>query len=347
VATQVPAAGGVLNILKPIGPTSHDIVNRLRRALGVRRIGHSGTLDPMAEGVLLVGVGPATRLLEYLNVLPKRYVAGIRFGQTSDTQDATGAVTVQADTGALTAEQVEAALDCFRGEIEQVPPMYSAIKIEGTPLYDRARRGEVIERAARRVTVYELSLKGFELGPSAEATLGVRCSSGTYVRTLCHDLGAVLGTGAVMTRLVRTAIGPFGVESAVSPDGLARLVEAGDRLPWAEPADAVAHLPDIGVPALLADTLRQGKRVALSKVAAASLVRVLDERGHLVAIARAVPDEAFGVRGAPAERVQAFGTNAAEDASAGCSNSDPNAERRTPASLLVPIKVFPPADADY
>src|SRR5581483_9813166 len=192
----IPPPGGLLNLAKASGPTSHDVVARVRRLLGVRRVGHSGTLDPLAEGVLLVGVGPATRLLEYLGDLPKRYHAGIRFGQSTDTQDVTGTVLDTVDTLSLAKAQVEAALGAFRGETEQLPPMYSAVKVAGERLYERARRGEVVERSPRRVRIDELVLTEFRPGPAAEGALEVACSSGTYIRTLCHDLGHSLGVGA-------------------------------------------------------------------------------------------------------------------------------------------------------
>src|SRR5438067_2064421 len=160
---------GLLNVYKERGPTSHDVVASLRRLLGERRVGHSGTLDPMAEGVLLILVGQATRLVEYLNTLPKTYRAALRFGQVTDTQDATGTVLGERDASGLTAADVERAAARFRGEIEQVPPMYSAVKLAGRPLYERARRGEVIERAARHVTIHRLEVSDFQPGPQPEA----------------------------------------------------------------------------------------------------------------------------------------------------------------------------------
>jgi len=313
----VPRAGGILNVAKPSGPTSHDVVNRVRRLLGVRRVGHSGTLDPLAEGVLLVGVGAATRLLEYLHDLPKRYRAGLRFGEVTDTHDVTGTVLSTSDASPLKAAAVEAALPAFRGEIFQVPPMFSAVKVGGERLYERARRGEVVERAARRVTIHEIALHDFRhiqplagYLPRAEAVLDILCSSGTYVRTLCHDLGQALGTGATMTELTRTAIGSFTLAAAVPLDELARRVSEGEPLPWISPAEAVAHLPTVTVDSARAAALRQGKWVVLSNVVAAPRARILDPDGQLVAIGR---------------------TGAEEQDSDGC---------------LAPEKVFPPADAD-
>jgi tRNA pseudouridine55 synthase len=277
---------GLLNVYKPSGPTSHDVVARLRRLLGTRRVGHSGTLDPLADGVLLIAAGPATRLLEYLNDLPKRYAASLRFGLVTDTQDITGTVLEERDAGGLTREQVETAAAGFAGALEQVPPMYSAVKVGGQPLYERARRGEIVERAARRITIYRLEVTAFRPGPAPEAEIDVECSSGTYVRTLGHDLGAALGPGATMTRLTRTAIGPFRIEAALSPDDLAQRQAAGEPLPWIAPLDAVAHLPVIRVDADQALALRQGRAIPVPDASQGKHLALLDAAGQLVAIGR-------------------------------------------------------------
>jgi tRNA pseudouridine55 synthase len=245
---HIISRNGVLNVDKPAGPTSHDVVARVRRLAGTRRVGHAGTLDPAATGVLVVLLGVATRLAEYLTELPKRYEAMIRFGLRTDTQDTTGTVLTESDASALTAAAVEAALARFRGEILQTPPMVSAVKVEGKRLYELARRGETVERAARPVTIHELSLTEFHPGPAAWGRLVVGCSSGTYVRTLCADLGEALGVGAAMGALRRTRIGPFRVEEAVSLEALSRAVDEGRlgevMLP---PGAAVAHLPAVTV----------------------------------------------------------------------------------------------------
>jgi tRNA pseudouridine55 synthase len=280
---------GVLNVAKPSGPTSHDMVARLRRLLGVRRIGHSGTLDPLAAGVLLLCVGPATRLVEYLNDLPKTYHATVRFGCVTETQDSTGTLLAEADASGLTAERVAAALAGFRGKILQTPPMYSALKVGGRRLYERARQGEVVERQPRQVTVYALDLREFRPGAAAGARIEVTCSAGTYVRTLCHDLGARLGPGATMSALTRTAIGPFTLAQAVSLEELARRREMGEPLPWIPLAEAVAHLPAFRVDAAQAAALRQGKRLQLVGGAAEGPLRLLDTAGALVAIGRPAP----------------------------------------------------------
>ena len=208
---------GILVVDKPAGMTSHDVVSITRRALDQRRIGHAGTLDPDATGVLLLGVGKATRLMRFIEVYDKEYVADVVFGVETATQDASGVVVAEADASALDADAVERAAAGFTGDIEQVPPMMSAIKVGGERLYRKARRGEEVERAARRVTIHELAVEAFEPGERARARLRVRCSRGTYVRTLAHDLGRALGVGAHVAALRRVRIGPFHESMAVPP----------------------------------------------------------------------------------------------------------------------------------
>ena len=208
---------GILVVDKPAGMTSHDAVSIVRRALDQRRIGHAGTLDPDATGVLLLGVGRATRLMRFIEVYDKEYVADVVFGTETTTQDASGDTVAEADASALEAEMVERAAADFVGEIEQVPPMMSAVKVGGERLYRKARRGEDVERPARRVTIHELTVEAFTPGERARARLRVRCSRGTYVRTLAHDLGRVLGVGAHVAALRRVRIGPFGEAMAIPP----------------------------------------------------------------------------------------------------------------------------------
>jgi tRNA pseudouridine55 synthase len=220
---------GVLAIDKPAGMTSHDVVDRVRKSLRTRKVGHAGTLDPDATGVLIVGVGRATRLLSYAQESPKRYRAVARFGTSTTTQDASGEIVEQrvADVHRV---DVERELKAFTGDIEQIPPMVSAIKVGGERLYEKARRGEEIARDARPVTIYELALSDFTPGEAPEAVLEVLCSAGTFVRTLIHDLGGALGCGAHMTQLRRTETGGFTEDDLialddVSPDALRPLVD--------------------------------------------------------------------------------------------------------------------------
>lgn len=211
---------GIVVIDKPAGMTSHDVVARCRRALGVKRIGHAGTLDPGATGVLVIGVGRATRLLRFLEAHDKTYEATVTFGVTTTTFDADGDPIEECDASGLSRATVEAALDALRGEIDQVPPMVSAVKVGGERLYAKARRGEEVERAPRRVTIHELRLDSFEPATRPVARLVVRCSKGTYVRSLAADLGEAVGTGAHLAALRRTAVGPFTLARARGLDGL-------------------------------------------------------------------------------------------------------------------------------
>ncbi|MSQ61338.1 MAG: tRNA pseudouridine(55) synthase TruB [Dehalococcoidia bacterium] len=234
---------GILIIDKPGGLTSHDVVARLRRLLGIRRIGHGGTLDPLATGVLPVCIGSATRVAGFFTRWPKTYRCTMRMGISTDTYDAAGAVVREDDASAITAADIERALEAFRGEIAQTPPAYSAVKLAGRPLYDYARKGQPGEVSPRSVHISSLHLTGYR---TPEADLTIECGSGTYVRALVHDLGTALGCGAHVTALRRTAVGPFTVERALTLEALAAEVE---RSAWQQhllPADTVlASLPRV------------------------------------------------------------------------------------------------------
>jgi tRNA pseudouridine55 synthase len=223
---------GILILDKPSGLTSHAVVSRVRRAIHLRQVGHAGTLDPLATGVLVVCVGAATRISEYLAGHDKAYRATIRLGVETDTYDADGRVMANREVH-VKREVVETALTKFMGPIEQVPPMHSAIKRAGRKLYELARAGIEVERPARPVTIHAIELLSFQ---SPELTLEVLCSAGTYVRSLAHDLGAALGTGAHLTALTRTASGPFTLDQAVALDAFETEAQAGQ---WA------AHLKSI------------------------------------------------------------------------------------------------------
>jgi tRNA pseudouridine55 synthase len=231
---------GILNLNKPGGWTSHDVVARVRRLTRVRRVGHAGTLDPMATGVLLVCLGRATRITEYLMAGRKRYRAVVRLGISTDSHDADGQVTSTAPVTVSCAE-VEAALSHLRGTIAQVPPMVSAIKRDGQPLYKLARRGITVERAARPVDIYELALTDCSL---PNLTLELTCSPGTYVRALARDLGQRLGCGAHLTALTRLASGDFTLNQALGWEAFTAAVTRGDWPHWVLPIDAgLKHLP--------------------------------------------------------------------------------------------------------
>ena len=218
-------ANGILVIDKPADWTSHDVVAKLRGILHEKRIGHAGTLDPMATGVLPVFGGRATRAVEFAADREKEYLAGLRLGTVTDTQDVTGTV-LETRPVQTTRQDLEAVLDRFRGDILQVPPMYSAVKRNGKKLYELARRGEEVERAPRPITIYELEL--LEQVSETSFLLRVLCSKGTYVRTLCHDIGEALGCGGTLYSLRRTKAAGFGLEQAVT---LERAAEGVRLLP--------------------------------------------------------------------------------------------------------------------
>ena len=292
---------GVLVVDKPPGMTSHDVVDAVRRRLKTRKVGHAGTLDPDATGILLLGVGKATRFLAYAQAAPKRYVAGARFGSSTTTQDASGDVVATADPD-FSEAQLGNALASLTGEIDQVPPMVSAVKVGGEKLYEKARRGEEVERAARRVTVYELKLLKHD-PESAQATLEVLCSGGTYVRTLIHDLGQALDCGAHMTSLRRTETGGFTEMDAVALDAV-------DDSALRPVGDAVRELPRLDVDAETATAVSHGKPLELDAPAPGPVAVFHDDR--LIAVYtsderglrpdRVVPDDGSSRRSAKDER---------------------------------------------
>jgi len=211
---------GVVNVCKTGGPTSHDVVDDVRRLFAQRRVGHAGTLDPMATGVLVICLGKATRIVEYLVGMPKEYRARMVLGVSTDTQDSTGVVISEKDASYVTEDDFKRAIKSFVGEIEQIPPMTSAIKHQGKALYKLAREGKVVERAPRKVTIYGIDILDIIPGSRAEAEILVRCSSGTYIRTLCSDIGNALGCGGHMSMLERTRVGMFDIERSVTVDQL-------------------------------------------------------------------------------------------------------------------------------
>lgn len=223
---------GIVIIDKPAGWTSNDVVSKLRGVLRTRRIGHGGTLDPMATGVLPVFVGRATRGVEFFEHAEKTYETVLRLGITTDTEDITGTVLTEQDAF-VTGSMLEDVLAQFRGEILQVPPMYSALKVNGQKLYDLARKGKEVERKSRPVTIHELTLLGME---ADGIRLRVRCSKGTYIRTLCKDIGAALGCGGCMAALRRVQAGEYTIGEAIP---LATLIEADDPERYLRPVDTM------------------------------------------------------------------------------------------------------------
>lgn len=277
---------GLVVIDKPSGWTSHDVVAKLRGVLGTRRVGHSGTLDPGATGILLVGVGRVTRLLRFLTALPKSYTCDVVFGVETSTLDADGEIVATHAMPDLTPELVVAAGAGFVGEIEQIPPMVSAVKIDGRRLHELARAGEEVERAPRPVTVHSL-----ELTPTDDPLvyrMAVECSSGTYVRSLAADLGTGLGGGAHLRELRRTRVGSFGLAEAVP---FAKETTA-EEIPIRSPAEALRDYPSCRVDAGLAADIGHGRvldRAALDLTGDGPWA-LLDEDGRLLAVYEAHGD---------------------------------------------------------
>lgn len=207
---------GILNIYKPMGMTSHDVVNRVRRISGIRKVGHTGTLDPDAEGVLPICIGKATKVADMLTFSDKRYTTTLKLGMTTDTQDTSGKI-LECKSVNVSQSKIENVIKTFSGELMQIPPMYSAIKVNGKKLYELARKGIEIERKPRKITIYEINILKIN-GENVE--LDIKCSKGTYIRTLCHDIGDVLGCGGCMARLVRTQTSTFEIDNSVTLDKL-------------------------------------------------------------------------------------------------------------------------------
>ena len=273
-------ASGILNVNKPIGPTSFGVVRRIKRLPGVVKVGHGGTLDPAAEGVLPVLVNAATRLADFIHAWPKTYLATVRFGAVSDTGDAEGTITPVAGGAQVTQGRLEAVLPSFTGWIDQVPPAYSAVKLGGEALYRKARRGEAVEARSRRVEIRSLRLLEYDQ-PRSAARLQIDCGSGTYVRSLARDLGVALGTGAYLGSLTRLRVGPLELDTAISPD---RLVEMGEE--WVKallPMDLPLRAwPSVTLDAPGVAALRQGRAVAAPPLATGRY-RMVDAEGRLIA----------------------------------------------------------------
>jgi tRNA pseudouridine55 synthase len=272
---------GVLNVHKPLTLTSHDVVRVVRRMSDSRRVGHTGTLDPLATGVMVLLLGRATRLSRFLLGADKRYRAVVRLGESTSTYDMEGEVIARRPVD-LDVKAVEEALRAFRGPIQQVPPMYSALKHKGQKLYQLARQGKVVERAPREIEIYELKL--LEWDPP-DLSLSIACSTGTYIRSLAHDLGEALGVGGYLRALVRTAVGPFRLESSYSLDTLRGWAAAG-RFEEAllPPQAALYRLPPVKLTAEEVWAVRHGQSVSLPDAPLAPEVQAWDEEGELVGV---------------------------------------------------------------
>ena len=276
------AISGALVVDKPVGMTSHDVVQAIRNGTGLRRAGHTGTLDPRASGVLVILVGPAVRLSEYVSASDKRYQAIIRLGGSTDTFDAEGMVTPTKDPVNVTEAQFEEALQTFVGEIEQTPPPYSAVKVQGRKAYEMAREGEEVELAPRKITVHHLEV--LEWAPP-EVVIDVHCSSGTYVRSLANDLGVMLGCGAYLVGLRRTKSGRFSLRDSVPLRKLQEAFTAGNWYQYLIPAaEALGDWPAVELNPDEVEGVRHGHRVKVVGEPTETKVRGVSTQGELVAL---------------------------------------------------------------
>lgn len=283
--SAVARRGGVLPLDKPAGITSFDAIRQVRRILGERRVGHAGTLDPTATGLLPICVGRTTRFVDYFHAQPKTYHCVVRLGERSDTGDTEGVVVTGVDAGNLNADQVRAELQQFIGEINQIPPMHSAVRHEGRHLYELARAGEEVEREPRRVTIYSAELVDFRPGAVAEAEIVVVSGKGAYMRVLAQDLGDALGTGGLLGWLSRTSYGTLILSESISLEALAAMDD-----PWPAllpPEVAVAHLPAVHLGPAQVQQVRRGQSVWLPRSVLPEVsgeCRIHDSTGEMVGI---------------------------------------------------------------
>ena len=285
---------GILVLDKPAGVSSNRALQMAKRLYGAAKAGHTGSLDPLATGVLPLCFGEATKFSQYLLDADKAYESTFVLGSVTDTGDAEGRVLESVDASGVTGADVAAALDAFRGEVEQVPPMYSALKHQGQPLYKLARQGREVERKARRVVITQLELRAFRGGERAEVDVFLECSKGTYVRSLAEDLGSALGCGAHVTSLRRTRVGPFRIEDSVTMGTLEALHGSGrvaemDALLL--PADiAVNSLPLVRLSASGGFYMRQGQPVLVPNAPCDGMVRVALENGEFLGVGEILDD---------------------------------------------------------
>lgn len=277
--------GGVLPLDKPAGITSFDAIRQVRRILGERRVGHAGTLDPTATGLLPICVGRTTRFVDYFHAQPKTYHCVVRLGERSDTGDTEGVVTAGGDASGLEASQIRTQLERFIGEIDQIPPMHSAVRHEGRHLYELARAGEEVVREPRRVTIHSAELVDFRPGTVAEIEIMVVSGKGAYMRVLASDLGDALGTGGLLGWLSRTSYGTLQLASSISLDALGAMDD-----PWPAllpPEVAVAHLPQVNLGPAQVQQVRRGQSVWLPRTTlpdVAGECRIHDPSGELLGI---------------------------------------------------------------
>ncbi|WP_243844353.1 tRNA pseudouridine(55) synthase TruB [Salinibacterium sp. ZJ454] len=291
---------GILLLDKPAGLTSHDVVSRVRKLANTRKVGHAGTLDPMATGLLVLGLNSSTRLLTYLVGLDKEYLATIRLGQSSTTDDAEGEISDTADTSAISDADLERQIATLTGPIEQVPSSVSAIKVDGRRAYDRARAGETVVLKSRPVTIHEFATLDIRRGEHLDLDVRIRCSSGTYIRALARDLGASLGVGGHLTALRRSQVGPFDVADAATltdatPESLAEQLQ--------HPADIASTLfGSVDLTAEQTRDLTQGKRITLD-AADTEIAAAISPEGRLVGLLKVSAGTARPVVNFPTDEV--------------------------------------------
>jgi tRNA pseudouridine55 synthase len=282
---EMPMTNGILSLNKPPGMSSRQAVDLVKRLVRPAKVGHAGTLDPLATGVLVVCIGKATRLIEFVQQMPKRYRAKFLLGRTSPTDDVEGEITDLVDPPIPSRAQIERISQKFIGIIEQRPPAFSAIKVGGRRAYDLARGGKAVELAPRPVAIYAIAVEAYEY---PRLTLDVRCGGGTYIRSLGRDLAQSLGTGAVMSELVRMAIGPFAIESAIDPRSLTLSELTAAIQP---PENAVADLPNISMDEREIDLLARGRFLHRADSAQHPLLVARDSRREMIAILKRRSDD--------------------------------------------------------
>ena len=275
---------GIVNVNKPVGMTSHDVVNRLRRILDMKKIGHTGTLDPDASGVLPMCAGRATKLAEYLTASDKEYRTVMTLGAVTDTQDAGGEVLKRFEVNADEA-QIRSAAESFVGDIMQLPPMYSAVRVDGKKLYELAREGKTVERTPRPVTVHSIGIEEID---TVRHTVGMKiaCSKGTYIRTLCNDIGEKLGCGGYMSSLVRTRSGRFTLENSHTLEEREEMTARGDFSFIIPIGEALSEYEKVVLAERNAWRVRHGMGIAVQGLAEGCTYRLFDESGEFLALAK-------------------------------------------------------------
>ena len=288
----MPPAGGVLSICKPVGMTSHDVVDAVRRIVGTRRVGHTGTLDPGAAGVLVLVLGRATRVAEFIADADKEYRVEIVFGRSTDTGDAYGEIVREGAPARVGRDELTAVLHRFTGRIEQVPPMASAVHVGGRRLYEYARQGSTVEAPPREVHIFRIDILEVREGPPAGAWLHVVCSKGTYIRRLCTDIGEAIGSGAYAQFMVRTRVAAHHLDETLTLEEIDRLASSGDLTRALQPTDAaLGDLPAVDLTPSQRQAVLHGQGLPLFKVAdwqalmQARAIRLRDTQG-LVAIGK-------------------------------------------------------------